>query len=51
LTLREILSDGRLESEDRKLLKKLAFFFGDSIEEDDEGLYDGEYKLLRQISN
>ena len=39
LTLREILSDGRLECSDRKLLRKLAFFFGDSIEEDYKDLY------------
>ena len=51
LTLREILSDGRLEFEDRKLLRKPAFFFGDSIEEEDENLYDRDYKWLLQIGN
>ena len=46
LTLREFLLDGKLESEDRRLLKKLEFFFGDSIEEDDKDLYNGNYKWL-----
>jgi len=46
LTLRKILSDGRLEFLDRKFLRKLVFFFGDSIGEDDEGLYDGKYEWL-----
>ena len=46
LTLREILLDGKLKPEDRRLLKKLEFFFGDSIEGDDKDLYDENYKLL-----
>jgi len=49
--MREILLDGRLEFEDQKLIRKLMFFFGDSIEEDEEDLYDREYKWLHQISN
>jgi len=49
LTLREILSDGRLESEARTLLRKPNFFFRDSIKENDEDVYDGHYKWLRQI--
>jgi len=51
LTLREIISDGLLESDSRVLLRKPDFFFGDSIEEDEVVLYDGDYKWLRQISN
>ena len=51
LTLRKIISDGRLESDSRALLRKPDFFFGDSIEEDEVVLYDGEYKWLRQIGN
>ena len=51
LTLREIISDGRLESDSCALLRKPDFFFGDSIEEDEVVLYDGEYKWLRQIGN
>ena len=51
LTLREILSEGRLEPKDRILLRTPAFFFGDSIKEYDEDLYDGEYKWLCQIGN
>jgi len=31
LTLREIITDGKLEYEDRKLIRKPVFFFGDSI--------------------
>jgi len=51
LTLREIISDGRFESNSRALLRKPEFFFGDSIEEDEAALYDGDYKWLRQIGN
>ena len=32
LTLREIIWDGKLESEDKKLIRKPMFFFGDSID-------------------
>ena len=35
----------------RALLRKPDFFFGDSIEEDEAALYDGDYKWLRQIGN
>ena len=51
LTLREIISDGRLESDSRALLRKPDFFFGDSIEEDEAALYDGDYKWLCEIGN
>ena len=51
LTLREILSDGQFESDSRTLLRKPTFFFGDSIEEDETALYDGNYKWLRRIGN
>ena len=51
LTLREILSDGQFESDSRTLLRKPAFFFGDSIEEDEAALHDGNYKWLRQIGD
>ena len=47
LTLREILSDGQFESDSRTLLRKPAFFFGGSIEEDEAALYDRNYKWLR----
>ena len=43
-TLREILSIGQFESDSRTLLRKPTFFFGDSIEEDETALYDGNYK-------
>jgi len=33
------------------LLRKPDFFFGDSIEEDEVALLDGDYKWLRQISD
>ena len=50
-TLREILSDGQFESDSRTLIRKPAFFFGDSIEEDETVLYDGNYKWLRRIGD
>ena len=51
LTLRVLLSDGWLESDARMLLRKSDFFFGDSIDEDEEDLYDVNYKWLCQIRN
>jgi len=51
LTLRVIISNGRFESDSRALLRKPDFFFGDSIEEDEVTLYDGNYKWLRQIGD
>jgi len=51
LSLQEIISDGRFESDSHALLRKPDFFFGDSIEKDEAVLYDGDYKLLHQISN
>jgi len=50
LTLQEIISDGHLESDSRAVLRK-PDFFGDSIEEDEVALYDGDYKWLRQIGS
>jgi len=51
LTLREIISDGRFESDSCALLRKPDFFFGNSIEEDEVIFYDKDYKWLRQIGN
>jgi len=51
LTLQEIISDGQFELDSRTLLRKPTFFFGDSIEEDETDLYDGNYKWLRQIGD
>jgi len=51
LTLQEIISDGLFESDSHTLLRKPAFFFGDSIEEDETALYDRNYKWLRQIGD
>jgi len=51
LTLREIIADGLFESDSHTLLRKPAFFLGDSIKEDDSALYDGNYKCLRQIGD
>ena len=51
LTLREVIFDGLFESDSRTPLRKPAFFFGDTIEEDDRVLYDGDYKWLRQIGD
>ena len=47
LILREIIFDSWFESDSRALVKKPDFFFGDSIEEDEAALYDGNYKWLR----
>ena len=51
LTLREIISDGRFEFGDRKLIQKPAFFFKDSIDGNNSDLFDVNYKWLCQISD
>jgi len=51
LTLLEIISDGRFESDFRTPLRKPDFFFGDSIEEDEAALYNMNYKWLCQIGH
>ena len=51
VTLREIISDGLLETDSRTLLRKPAFLFGDAIDEDDRILHDGDYKWLHQIGD
>ena len=51
LTLREIISDGKLESEDRKLIMKPIFFFGDFINVYNDDFFDDNYKWLHQIGN
>ena len=48
LTFREIMTNGRFESDTRNVLKKPDFFFSDAITQDDRVMYDGEYKWLRQ---
>jgi len=47
LTFKEIMTNGRFESDTRIALKKPDFFFGDAIAEDDRNLYDRDYKWLR----
>lgn len=47
LTLRELISDGKLESADRSFMRKPVFLFGDSISAEDSSLLDGNYKWLR----
>jgi len=51
LTLREILSDGQFEPDSGTLLRKPAFFFGDSVKENEASLNDRNYKWLRQIGD
>ena len=51
VTFRELLSNGRLESDDQRILRNPEFLFGDSIELDDKDLYDVKYKWLRRIGN
>ena len=41
LTFREIITNGRFESNTRIVLKKPEFFFGDAITAEDRVLYDG----------
>ena len=48
-TLWDVISDRRFESTDCRLLRKPVFLFGDSIEENEEVLFDGNYKWLHQI--
>ena len=48
-TLRELISDARFESNNRRLFRKPVFLFGDAIEKDEEILFDGNYKWLHQI--
>ena len=48
-TLRELITDGRLESDACSLLKRTDFLFGDSIYEDAEVMLDGRYKWLRRL--
>jgi len=49
LSLQELLSDGRFESDSCTLLRKPDFFFGDSSDEDVEVLYD--IQMASQIKN
>ena len=51
LNFKEIISDGRFESEDRKLIRQLVFFFRDSIDSNNNDLFDSNYKWLRQIGD
>jgi len=48
-TLRKLISDWRFESNDCRFFRKPVFLFGDAIEADEEILFDGNYKWLRQI--
>ena len=47
--MHELISIGRFESTNLHLLRKSIFLFGDAIEENEEVLFDGNYKWLRQI--
>jgi len=48
-TLWELISDEGSESTSLRLFKKPVFLFGDAIEENEEVLFDGNYKWLHQI--
>ena len=48
-TLRELISFLRFESTNRCLFRKPVFLFEDAIEENEEVVFDGSYKWLRQI--
>ena len=43
-TLRELISDERFESTNRRLLRKPVFLFGDATDEKEEVSFDGKYK-------
>ena len=43
-TLRELISDGRFESANHRLLRKPVFLFGDATDENKEVLFEGNYK-------
>ena len=47
--LQELISDGRFESNDHHQFSKPVFLFGDAIKEDEEILFDGNYKWFHQI--
>ena len=49
-TLREVMTDGRFESGKQSLMKKPAFFYGDSIPDSNEAL-DGKYKWIRVVGD
>ena len=51
ITLRELISDGRFESDDRTLMRKPVFLFGDSIDADESPLIVGNYRWLRKIGD
>ena len=51
LTFREIMTNGRFESDTCIVLKKPNFFFGDATIEEHRVLYDGDYKWLHQIGD
>ena len=50
LTLWEIMTNGRFESDTHVVLKKLDFFLA-TITEEDRVLHDRDYKWLRQIGD
>ena len=49
LTLQDLNTDGRFESDARTLLRKQDFLFGDSINEDADVMLDGSYKWLHRV--
>jgi len=51
LTLRELITDGKLESSKRESLRKPIYLFGDAMEADDNIVFDGNYKWLRKIGD
>ena len=51
LIMQKLISDGRFESLNRRLLKKLVFLFGDAIDKNEEVLFERNYKWLCQIGD
>ena len=55
LTFREIISDGKIQSEDRKLIWKPVFFFGDTIDGSNDTyltvIANGSIRLATSVSS
>ena len=51
MTLREVMTDSRFESEKRALMKKPQFFYGDPIPDHDNDVFEGKYKWIRVIAD
>ena len=51
LIVRELITDAKLETSERKLMRKPIYIFGDVIDANDDKLFNGNYKWLRKIGD